>query len=291
MKDRTWEEPAGHENTRQLLVRGFRVWSNNLKIAVPVVLAPLSIAAWSTLVLLAFVATNPPPGELLQAAPVADPEVLRTALLEYLRGVGTALALAAPVWLAGTLLLSAFFNAGAIGMSIEANELYRCAVSDAWRYGRKHLVSMFLADLFMLAVFAAVAAAFLVPLAMGGEFGSGANPLLVLPMAALLVLGYLFLPVRYALVADSLGPLEAVVEGVSFTATNPAAVLLLGLATLLLSAVANAPAVVFGSLAAEQLYSMAVSLLFTGPYTTVLWTRLYLDRTGQRLVESGSRNP
>jgi len=298
MAEKPWkqQEEERAEGVKELLVRGFRVWSNNINIAVPLALLPLTVALWSLLALIAFLVASPPPQELLTASQAAlqDPSTVQKIVTTYLQNAATTLAVLVPVWFIGSMLLSAFFNAGAIGMSIEANELYRCSVRDAARYGRKHVVSMFLADLATLLVIAATAGAFLLPLLLTDSLELTAaepSPVLAIPMLAVAALAFLFLPVRYALVADGLGPLDAIVTGVSFTVENWVTVLLLLVATTLISLVVNAPAGVIGAsgsqlaVAGEQLYSLTVGVLFTGPYGAVLWTRLYLDRTGNKLVE------
>ncbi|MBS1263647.1 MAG: hypothetical protein MAG715_00832 [Methanonatronarchaeales archaeon] len=291
------DEPVGNESTRQLLVRGFRVWSNNLKIAVPFALSLLTIVAWIASGLLVFLLLNPPPESLLSASQSAvyDPALLASLLGGYAERSSTTLAVLVPLWLAGAMLISALFDAAAIGMSVEANELYRCSLQDAARYGKKHLLDMFLAEALMLLIVAALMVAFLSPVLLSDPallLAREPDPALLVPIGALLFFAYLFIPVRYALVCDDLGPVDAVVTGTTFTMGDPLAVLLLLVAVALVSVAVNLPGAIVGgagttsAVAVEQLYGLAASVLVTGPYSSVLWTRIYLDRTGARLVES-----
>lgn len=284
-----WRESPETEGTFQLLQRGFWVWSNNLKIAVPVLLQTVLVMGWTGTALAALFLTNTPPESLVEAATVGDPLALQGAMTSYLESAVPYLTALLPIWFIGALLVTAFFDAGTIGMSVEANELYRTSVDDAFRYGKKYLVDMFLADLLALLIVAAVLGLFFVPAALAGL--TFLAPLAFLP---LLVVGFLLLPVRYALVADGLGPVQAVRRGAQFAIDQPMAILLLFLATAIINLAVGVPGQVISTSGTPSaavyanLYSFAAQALFLGPFATVLWTRLYLNRTGKRIVENRS---
>lgn len=279
------------EGIKELIVLSFRVWTNNLKIAVPVALSPLTVALWSGAVIAAALAINPPPGTLVSAAVAGDPAALAVGLRHYVSSSLPFFVAAVVVWGMGSATIQAFFDSGSIGMSIEANELYRCSVGDMLRYGKENALNMLLADLLMFLAMAAAGGAVAFPMLSSGAItplAAEPGPAILIPLVPVFALVYLFLPVRYALVSEGLGPLSAVAKGVRFTLRNPLSVLAVLAAAGLVSAVANLPADLVGTeaQAAAQLYSLSVGVFFVGPYTRVLWTRLYLNRTGRQLVEN-----
>ena len=282
-----------YEDIGTLIRRGFETWKRNLNLAVPFV---LMIAA---IVLLAFVmaflilyplfTTSP---EILSAAEgVEDPQEL----IDLLRGAAN-IGLLAAVVLLGILIMgltTSFFTAGAIGMAKEATLTGRTTLKDMTASGRRHFLSLFLAEvltaIIVFAGFVLLTLPFLSDLAAlfeasDPEFGPFVMWIGLIIIFGLLV-SILLAMIPYALVVEGLGPVGAIKAGIGFFSAHKMDVFLIWLVVMAISLAIQVIGVPFsGSETASGIFSMVngvVSVLVISPLTTVWWTRLYMTRTGK----------
>ncbi len=202
----------------------------------------------------------------------------------------------AAIVLAGFLIImyiASFFTSGAIGMARQATETGRTTFSTMMETGKKNALNLFLAEiLFLLLVFAGIV--FMVPGASNVDFtqlSKSANFLLmigfVLWIVYLLILSLALSAFSYALVIESLGPVEGILAGFNFFKKNASDVFLIILATIGVS-------FVFGIIDAIMslnsilntiwfFVSLLISVCILSPVMTLWWVRLYMTRTGKQV--------
>ncbi len=282
-----------YEDIGTLIGRGFETWKRNLNLAVPFVLMIAAIMLLA--VVMVFLAFYPlitaSPDVLSTAGDVEDPEQL----MELLSSVTNAGLMAAVVLLGilAIFLSSSFFTAGAIGMAKEATVDGKTTLKDMTASGRRHFLSLFLAEvlttIIVFAGFVLLTLPFLSDVvavleANDPEFG----PLvlwIILAVAYGLLISILLAMIPYALVVEGLGPIGAIKAGIGFFLKNKMDVFLIWLVVMAVSMAIQFLGVPFsGSGAASAIFSTlsgAVSVLVISPLSTVWWTRLYMTRAGK----------
>jgi len=282
-----------YEDIGTLIGKGFETWKRNLNLAVPFVL--MIVAIMLLAVVMMFLAFYPlitaSPDALFIAGDVQDPEQLME-LLSSMTNVG----LVAVVVLLGILamfLAGSFFTAGAIGMAKEATDRGRATLKEMVASGRRHFLSLFLAEVLMMVVvfagFALISLPFLSDL---GAILESSNPefgplilWIILLIAYGLLISVLLAMIPYVLVVEGLGPTGAIKAGIGFFLKNKMDVFLIWLVVMAVSVAIQFLGVPFsGSEAASAIFSMVsgvVSVLVISPLTTVWWTRLYMTRAGK----------
>lgn len=282
-----------YEDIGTLIRRGFETWKRNLNLAVPFVLmiAAIMLLAVVMAFLLLYPLITTSPEVFSNAGNFEDPEQLMD-LLSSVANVG----LLAAVVLIGILamfLAGSFFTAGAIGMAKDATLAGRTTLKEMVASGRRHFLSLFLAEaLTTIVVFAGFALLSLPFLSeMGALFESGDpefGPLvlwIILLIAFGLLISLALAMVPYALVVEGLGPVGAIKSGIGFFLKNKMDVFLIWLVVLAVSMAIQFVGVPFsGSEAASAIFSMVsgiASVLVISPLTTVWWTRLYMTRAGK----------
>lgn len=274
-----------YEDIGTLIRKGFETWKRNLNLAIPFVL--MIVAIMLLAVVMAFIVLYPlittSPDVFSTAGDVEDPQQL----IDLLQGL-TNIGLLVAVVLVGILIMSltaSFFTAGAIGMAKEATETGRTTLKEMRASGRRHYLSLFLAEvLMMIVVFAGLvllSLPFLSDLAAGFETGDPEFGPLVLWVILLIAYGLLIsialAMVPYALVVEGLGPIGAIKVGIGFFSSNKMDVFLIWLVVLAVSMAIQFVGVPFsGSQTASAIFSMVsvvVSVLVISPLTTVWWTR------------------
>jgi hypothetical protein len=282
-----------YEDIGTLIGRGFETWKRNLNLAVPFVLMIVAILLLA--VVMVFLAFYPlitaSPDVLSTAGNVEDPEQL----MELLSSVTNAGLMAAVVLLGilAIFLAGSFFTAGAIGMAKEATEGGKTTLKMMVASGKRHFLSLFLAEalttIVVFAGFALLSLPFLSDLgalfeSINPEFGSVVLWIILLIAYALLA-SILLAMVPYALVVEGLGPIGAIKAGIGFFLKNKMDVFLIWLVAMAVSAAIQFLGVPFsGSETASALFSAiagVVSVLVISPLTTVWWTRLYMTRAGK----------
>jgi hypothetical protein len=282
-----------YEDIGTLIGKGFETWKRNLNLAVPFVL--MIVAIMLLAVVMTFLAFYPlitaSPDALSIAGDVQDPEQLMD-LLSSVTNVG----LMATVVLLGILamfLAGSFFTAGAIGMAKEATDRGRATLKEMVASGRRHFLSLFLAEVLMMVVVFAGSALISLPfLSDLGAILESSNPefgplilWIILLIAYGLLISVLLAMIPYALVVEGLGPIGAIKAGIGFFLKNKMDVFLIWLVVMAVSVAIQFLGVPFsGSEAASAIFSMVtgvVSVLVISPLTTVWWTRLYMTRAGK----------
>ncbi len=191
------------------------------------------------------------------------------------------------------LFIASFFTSGAIGMARRANETGKSQLSTMMEAGKKNVVNLFLAEiLVLLLVFAGIV--FIVPGIKSMNFSqplenSSAGLLLVggflIWMVYLLILSVVLAAFRYALVIDSLGPVEGILAGIDFFKKNWFDVVVLILVMFGVSIVFAIIDQVMSLIPIINVFwffiSLMISFCILYPIMTVWWVRLYMTRTGK----------
>lgn len=188
----------------------------------------------------------------------------------------------------GSALISAFFEAGAVGMVKNATVSGNTRMNDMFWYGRRSAVSLFLANVvIMLIVLAGIV--FLVPgILMLASSGSGGVAMAAFAIGIILWIGYaIFLsiglaPVTYALVIDNKCPIEGIERGWGFFSSNKLDVFLMWLVVVVISILISMVGQIFYinpvTTVIWQFVFTLINICILMPLITVWWTRLYLDR-------------
>ncbi|HPJ29957.1 MAG TPA: hypothetical protein PLZ42_01035 [Methanothrix sp.] len=282
-----------YEDIGTLIRRGFETWKRNLNLAVPFVLmiAAIMLLAVAMAVILLYPLITASPDVLSTAGDVEDPEQLME-LLSSVMNVGVL----AAVVLLGLLIMgltTSFFTAGAIGMAKEATLTGRTTLKDMTASGRRHFLSLFLAEILTAIIVSAGFVLLTLPFlsdigavfeANDPEFGPFVMWIGLIIIFGLLV-SLLLAMIPYALVVEGLGPIGAIKAGIRFFLSNKMDVFLIWLVVMAISLAIQVIGVPFsGSETASGIFSMVngvVSVLVISPLTTVWWTRLYMTRTGK----------
>jgi hypothetical protein len=193
------------------------------------------------------------------------------------------------------VFIASFFTSGAIGMAREATETGRSQLSTMMEAGKKNVVNMFLAEIMvMLLIFAGIV--FLVPGIKSMDFSqpsenAGAGLLLLvgflLLVIYLLIISVVLSAFGYALVIESLGPVEGILAGIDFFKKNMFDVVLIILVTFAVSFVFAIIDQIMNLIPIINVIwifiSLIISLCILAPITTVWWVRLYMTRTGKQV--------
>ena len=188
----------------------------------------------------------------------------------------------------GGALISAFFEAGAVGMAKNATMTGTTRMNDLFWYGRRSAVSLFFANVVIVLIILA-GIVFLVPgiLLLDASGGSG-MAIAVLFIGIILWMGYLLAlsiglaPVTYALVIDNKGPIEGIEKGWRFFSGHKLDVFLMWFLMFAIFLSLGMIGQVFYmnpvTAAIWQFVSMLINICILMPLITVWWTRLYLSR-------------
>ncbi len=285
-----------YEEFGSMIARGFSVWKRNLNICIPFLLDVMAIV-FLTILLFGFIfGTMPevfanierlPPEDIIQALEQREAEIVM-AFISFILIAS---------------LISAYFTAGATGMARNANATGFSSLGDMWAAGRKHWMSVFLASLLSLMIFAfvvaVVSALFLPFIEMEAIYNLAQNPDQIDPgllgivmlwafalILVVIIISLALAVVSQAIVVDSLGAIAGIRASVRFFRDNIFDVFLLWLVTLGISIAFSILGGLFEGTVLEAVWSMAgvmFSVLVVAPLTTVWWTRLYMGRTGKEL--------
>jgi hypothetical protein len=279
------------EELSKIISNGIDTYTKNLNLCIPFILN--SIISWITVAIMLIIGfllifgsdfsslrnTDAPEALFLSIVSIASKHMLEITIL----AVATILIF---------LLISSFFTSGAIGMARQAAETGKSQLSTMMETGKKNTLNLFLANILVLLVFLA-GIVFIVPGIKSMDLNqplAGAGLLLIgglLLLAYLLTLSVVLVAVSYALVIESLGPVDGILAGIEFFKKNMLDVILLIFVTL-------GVAIVFAIL--DQLmnlipiiniiwifmsYIISIGILY--PLITVWWVRLYMTRTGKHV--------
>jgi hypothetical protein len=191
------------------------------------------------------------------------------------------------------MLIISFFESGAIGMARQATETGRSQLSTMMKAGRKNFVNLFLADVLVLLVTLA-GIVFIVPGIKNFDFNQPSTSVgllliggFLLWMVYLLILGVALAAFRYALVIESLGPVDGILAGIDFFKKNMFDVILLIVVTIGIAIVFAIIDQVMNLIPLIKIIwffiSLMISICILNPLMTVWWVRLYMTRTGKQV--------
>ncbi|MDG6244924.1 MAG: hypothetical protein QCH31_11150 [Methanolobus sp.] len=271
----------------EVLNRGFTAWTKNLKISVPFILAALVAGIiWIAYMILFAIAVMPsmltsPNAENIMAS--IDPYLLPF-------GVGVI------VLILISMLIEAFFTAGAIGMSKDVALNGSTSYEEMINSGKTHFFNYFLLKiLYALIMFAG--AIFVIPAIL--QIGDITNFDVIIQNLLLIGAGFalwiiygivisviLAVP-YYALVVDKLGPVQAIKTSYMFFMNNKAAVLILWLLTVVVVIAINFIGMLFAPFEYLAILwnfiSTVVSIVIIPAVFTLWWTFLYMGKTGHNV--------
>ncbi len=203
------------------------------------------------------------------------------------------------------LLFQSYFFAGAVGMSHSATARGDTSISDMFNAAGSNFFNVFLANFLMMLVELA-GIVFLVPGAIlvrnnmefveSSQF-TGGILLLVIGMLIwflyLLILDLLFSVVIYTIVIEYAGAMDGITEGVRFFMDNKSTVFIMWVIILLVSSVVGIVfyitsniIAIFGTESMNIAWSFVNPLILLAtlhPLIIVLWTRLYMSKTGKNI--------
>ena len=287
------------ESINELIGRGFSLWRDNLNLCIPHLLGFFFslMALFAGLMAVIFSGLLPLEGlnetalqELQYVEDMEEMQMLWGQMGEHLAGLQSSeiLQMASAILAIFILiaLVEAFFAAGAIGMSRQALEKGRSSTSAIWQAGRRHFLSLFLAELLMTLIIL-MGMLLLLPLLAAGLEGLGllAVALALVAIFYALALTIILSTMPYALVLEHLGPLRALRASIDFFRYNKfdVAVLWLVVVALSLGLQMVGGAISDGQPGQGQPLSAItgmITLLVLAPLSNLWWTRLYMSRKG-----------
>jgi hypothetical protein len=188
----------------------------------------------------------------------------------------------------GSALIRTFFEAGAVGMAKNATMTGTTRMNDLFWYGRRSVVSLFLANIVIVLIFLA-GITFLVPgvLLLTSSGGDGVA-MAAIAIGSILWIGYAIIlwiglaPVAYALVIDNTGAIEGIERGWRFFSSHKLDVFLMWVVMLAIAILISIIGQVFYinpvTIVIWQFVLTLIDICIFMPLITVWWTRLYLSR-------------
>ena len=287
------------ESINELIGRGFSLWRDNLNLCIPHLLGFFFslMALFAGLMAVIFSGLLPLEElnetalqEMQYVEDMEEMQMLWGQMGEHLAGLQSSeiLQMASAILAIFILiaLVEAFFAAGAIGMSRQALEKGRSSTSAIWQAGRRHFLSLFLAELLMTLIIL-MGMLLLLPLLAAGLEGLGllAVALALIAIFYALALTIILSTMPYALVLEDLPPLRALRASIDFFRYNKFDVAVLWLVVVALSLGLQ---MVSGAISSGQpgqgqplsAITGMISLLVLAPLSNLWWTRLYMSRKG-----------
>ena len=289
------------ESINELLGRGFSLWRDNLNLCIPHLLGFLFSMMALFAGLMAVILSGILPLESLNETALndvqdmQDMQMLSDQMEGYLAGLQSSdlmqIGLAILAIFVLVALVDAFFAAGAVGMARQALEKGRSDTSAMWSAGKRHFLSMFLAELLMTLIIL-MGMALLLPLLAADLESPGllAVALVVIALFYTLALTIILSTLPYALVLEGLSPVRALFASVDFFRYNKFDVAVLWLVVVALSLALQMVGGAFSTGDAGQGRPLSaitgmISLLVLAPLSNLWWTGLYMSRKGMLKLE------
>jgi hypothetical protein len=289
------------EELGTVIGRGFDTWRRNFSIAIPFILDPLFSMLFVSVVIFMFVFVVGV-DEILQlfdrlhlvAGSMSEGQQMQVgevgALMALFKPYVVPMILAGLVIGVGLGVISTFFKAGAIGMAMVATEKGRTGFSDMVVCAKRHFVNLLLTYV-LIGLLLLAGIVFLLPAALsspalfdvgGVEKNVGLLMLgLFLWMVYTVIVVIALSVVPYALVVESLHPIDAIQAGFKFFASHKLDVILL---LILTAALSFGSAVVLGNIPViGGFLNAVVGIVVIQPLSVVWWTRLYMANTSKKL--------
>jgi hypothetical protein len=279
---------------------GFETWKKNLSICLPFVFSWI-LSSIVVLVILgvAVLATLPALVSNLDALDKLPPELIFQQLPVLFQNVGIIL-IAVAVAILVSMLIDAFFWAGAIGMAKEAIETGHTDLAQMIEYGKRKYVSIFVTNL-IIGLLSLVGLLFLIPGILAILPQLSTLPALseseVVTLIALFGVGFLafilytiiisilFALPRYVVVISDVGAVDGIKTGFTCFTRNKLAVFLLWLVLVAVNILATALGAIPHIGGIIMLILLIVVVL---PLTVIWWSRLYLSMVETPGLEAGA---
>jgi hypothetical protein len=279
---------------------GFETWKKNLSICLPFVFSWI-LSSIVILVILgvAVLATLPALVSNLEAFEKLPPGLIFQQLSLLFQNLGIIL-IAVAVAILVSMVIDAFFWAGAIGMAKEAIETGHTDLSQMIEYGKRKYVSIFVTNL-IIGLISLVGLLFLIPgiltilpqLSTLSALSEGE----VVTLIALFGVGFLafilytiivsilFALPRYVVVINDVGAVDGIKTGLRCFMRNKLAVFLLWLVIVVVNIISSA----LGALPYLGGIIMLILLIVVVlPLTVIWWSRLYLSMVETPGLEAGA---
>jgi len=290
------------ESLENIISKGFHVWSRNLNICIPLIFnyiiqVAVMFAAAVVGMLVLFGTSS-----LDDITTMTDDELFKimpTSIGENIPAFAVLVILVFVI----LLLFQSYFFGGAVGMSQNANAKGDSSIADMFNAAGNNFFNVFKANFVMILVELA-GIVFLVPGAVlvrnnmeltdSSQFAGGILLLLlgmIIWILYLLILDLLFSVVIYTIVIEHVSALDGITEGVRFFMDNKSGVFILWIIIFVISAVVGIVFYITGNIIAiagsESMNiawsfgSQFILLVTLQPLIIVLWTRLYMVKTGK----------
>ncbi len=277
------------EDIGKIISNGFETYSKNLNLGIPFVLN-FFISQILSFIFFSVGFSYILGPEFSSLDNTASPEQIFSIIFPLLKSHIFELVFLMLLFILISLFLSSFFVAGAIGMAKQATENGKSEISTMVESGKKNVASLFLANILVGLLFLA-GLAFLVPGAIVRPSSGGIGPILLLGGFLLWVIYVIILTIvlavfSYAIVIDNLEPVDGILAGFNFFNKHKSDVFLLWLIILIILIVVILGLILLGvkiSLSFMEIAIIFVSIFVISPLSTVLWTRLYMTRTGKKI--------
>nr|CBH38809.1 conserved hypothetical membrane protein [uncultured archaeon] len=279
------------EDIGSIIKKGFNTWKANLCISLPILFSSIITAIVALIIIgsaiLAAVPSLPSLIPHLSKPDELTPELILPLMSQLIQSIGLIIAAVIIAVILG-LLISAFFNAGAIGMAKEATETGRTSLSNMKEYGKRKFISLLFADI-IVGLITLIGFVFLIP---GIVYSlpiitTSSEPapnviLLVMIMVGIicmaiytLIVTILFALTRYSVVIDDLGAVEGVKKGFNIFRKHKLDVFLLWLVALVIGIVVSIILSLIPYIG--QFLNVVVSVIVIQPLAVIWWSRFYLS--------------
>ncbi|MCG7850051.1 MAG: hypothetical protein MIO93_12870 [ANME-2 cluster archaeon] len=290
------------ESLENIISKGFHVWSRNLNICIPLIFNYIIQVAVMFAAALAGMLILFGTSSLDDIATMTDDElfeIMSTSIGENIPAFAVLVILVFVI----LLLFQSYFFGGAVGMSQNATAKGDSSIADMFNAAGNNFFNVFMANFVMILVELA-GIVFLVPGAVlvrnnmelidSSQFAGGILLLLIgaiIWILYLLILDLLFSVVIYTIVIEHVSALDGITEGVKFFMDNKSGVFIMWIIIFVISAVVGIVFYITGNIIAiagsESMNiawsfgSQLILLVTLQPLIIVLWTRLYMVKTGK----------
>jgi len=279
------------EDIGSVIKKGFNTWKANLCISLPFLFSSIITAIVALIIigsaLLAAVPSLPSLVPHLSQPDKITTELILPLMAQLIQSIGLILAAIIIAVILG-VLISTFFNAGAIGMAKEATETGRTSLSDMKEYGKRKFISLLFADI-IVGLIALIGFVFLIPgivyslpiITTSSEPAPNAILLAMIMVGIIcmavytLIVTILFALARYSVVIDDLGAVEGVKKGFNIFREHKLDVFLLWLVAGVIGIVVSIILSLIPYIG--QFLNVAVSVIVIQPLIVIWWSRFYLS--------------
>jgi len=279
------------EDLGSVIKEGFDTWKANLCISLPFLFSSIITSLVAVIIIgsaiLAAVPSLPSLIPQLSQPDKITPELILPLMSQLIQSIGIVIVAVIIAVVLG-LLISAFFNAGAIGMAKEATETGRTSLSDMKEYGKRKFISLLFADI-IVGLIALIGFVFLIPgivyslpiITTSSEPAPNAILLAMIMVGIIcmavytLIVTILFALARYSVVIDDLGAVEGVKKGFNIFREHKLDVFLLWLVAGVIGIVVSIILSLIPYIG--QFLNVAVSVIVIQPLIVIWWSRFYLS--------------